>query len=137
MLFLRNYHPKYLSLKQNFIIFIGELPDDAEDGIINQALMKITLESRLITNAFFIKLFRSPYMQENIFGKAWGTAIPNMVGLVEIKKILIPLPPLSEQHCIVAKLGQLMKFCDELEQTIKENKEQINLLLQSALRAAL
>ena len=62
---------------------------------MNQALMRITLFNSTILNSFFIKLFRSPFIQKNIFGQAWGTAIPNMVGLVEIKKILIPLPPLD------------------------------------------
>jgi type I restriction enzyme S subunit len=31
---------------------------------------------------------------------------------------LIPLPPLPEQHRIVAKIDQLMALCDELEQQI-------------------
>lgn len=50
---------------------------------------------------------------------------------------LIPLPPLPEQHRIVAKLEQLMQLCDDLEQSIRQSKEQTNMLLQTALREAL
>src|SRR5690606_41079245 len=90
-----------------------------------------------IRNDFYIKLFRSPYMQELIFKKAWGTAIPNMVGLSERKEILIPLPPITEQQRIVAKLDELMAFCDKLEASIQEIQQQIELLLQQVLREAL
>ncbi|MFA6924115.1 MAG: restriction endonuclease subunit S [Bacteroidales bacterium] len=116
---------------------IAEIPEGAREGIINQALMRITLFNAAIINSFFIKIFRSPYFQKNILGQAWGTAIPNMVGLVEIKKILIPLPPLSEQHRIVQKIEQLMQTCNELEESIKQSAEQNEKLLQQVLREAL
>src|SRR5690606_1661604 len=94
---------------------IAELPENARQGIINQALMRIRLYQIGILNTYFIKLFRSPYMQSKIFEKAWGSAIPNMVGLVVFKEILIPLPPLELQERIVAKLDDLMGYCDALE----------------------
>jgi type I restriction enzyme, S subunit len=116
---------------------IAEIPKGAREGIINQALMRIRLYMAAIRNDFYIKLFRSPYMQELIFKKAWGTAIPNMVGLSDIKEILIPLPPLTEQQRIVTKLDELMAYCDELEASIKESQQQNELLLQQVLREAL
>lgn len=116
---------------------IAEIPDDAREGIMNQALMRIKLFNSTIQNTFFIKLFRSPFMQRNIFSQAWGSAIPNMVGLVEIKKILIPLPPLSEQTRIVQKLDELMRYCNELEASIKQSQQQNEKLLQQVLREAL
>lgn len=36
----------------------------------------------------------------------------------KIKKVIVPLPPLPEQHRIVAKVDQLMTLCDQLEQQI-------------------
>jgi type I restriction enzyme S subunit len=52
-------------------------------------------------------------------------------------QIEIPLPPLSEQQRIVAKLDELMGYCDELEASIKESQQQNELLLQQVLREAL
>jgi len=116
---------------------IAEIPEGAREGIMNQALMRIKLFNSTIINSYFIRLFRSPFMQKNIFSQAWGSAIPNMVGLVEIKKILIPLPPLDEQTRIVQKLDELMQYCNELEASIKESESQNEKLLQQVLREAL
>lgn len=116
---------------------IAEIPEGAREGIMNQALMRIKLFNSTILNSYFIRLFRSPFMQKNIFSQAWGSAIPNMVGLVEIKKILIPLPPLVEQNRIVQKLDELMQYCIELETSIKESESQNEKLLQQVLREAL
>lgn len=57
--------------------------------------------------------------------------IPNLTNLI------FPLPSLSEQHRIVAKLDQLMRHCDELEQSIKQSQTQNEQLLQQVLREAL
>jgi type I restriction enzyme S subunit len=116
---------------------IAEIPEDAREGIMNQALMRIKLFNSTIFNSYFIRLFRSPFMQKNIFSQAWGSAIPNMVGLVEIKKILIPLPPLVEQNRIVQKLDELMQVGNELEESIKQSESQNKKLLQQVLREAL
>jgi len=49
----------------------------------------------------------------------------------------IPLPPLSEQNRIVQKLDELMRYCNELEASIKESEIQNEKLLQQVLREAL
>ena len=49
----------------------------------------------------------------------------------------IPLPPLHEQEQIVAKLEELMAFCDGLEESIKESQGYNERLLQEVLREAL
>lgn len=54
-----------------------------------------------------------------------------------VKELIIPLPPLYEQEQIVAKLEDLMAFCDGLEQSIKESQGYNEMLLQQVLREAL
>jgi len=55
----------------------------------------------------------------------------------DLNPLLIPLPPLSEQHRIVKKLEELMKYCDELEKNIQQSKSENEKLLQQVLREAL
>ena len=40
-----------------------------------------------------------------------------------ISKFLIPIPPLAEQHRIVAKVDELMAICDQLKERLKQSKE--------------
>ncbi|MGI6302682.1 MAG: restriction endonuclease subunit S [Verrucomicrobiota bacterium] len=58
-------------------------------------------------------------------------AVPKMTGSAGQKRVptpyfteqLFPLPPLSEQHRIVARIDQLMARCDALEKLRKEREE--------------
>lgn len=49
-----------------------------------------------------------------IDGKASGTTFKEVSGKI-VSNIPFPLPPLAEQHRIVAKVDELMALCDELE----------------------
>jgi type I restriction enzyme, S subunit len=40
----------------------------------------------------------------------------------KIREILIPFPPLAEQHRIVAEIDRLMALCDRLEESIESAK---------------
>ena len=53
-------------------------------------------------------------ISENL-AKSMGSAIPNL-STAQIKDIVFALPPLPEQHRIVAKVVELMALCDKLEQ---------------------
>ena len=69
-------------------------------------------------------------------GTAKSTSMNNITR-IEFDKLLVPLPPLNEQHRIVAKVDQLMKICDDLEQSIQQNQKYTQELLQVALKEAL
>lgn len=49
-----------------------------------------------------------------LYDNASGTGQPN-VNATALKGLAIPIPPLAEQHRIVAKVDQLMLLCDQLE----------------------
>lgn len=61
----------------------------------------------------------------------------NNITRPQFDNLLIPLPPLAEQHRIVAKLDELMRYCDALEASIQASREQNEGLLQQVLREAL
>lgn len=48
---------------------------------------------------------------------------------------VVPLPPLAEQHRIVAHINQLMDLCDSLEQQINATTEKQTELLSNLIRA--
>jgi len=62
--------------------------------------------------------------------------VPDL-GLGEIKAYRIPLPPLSEQHRIVAKVDELMALCDQLETQLATTQTDSRRLLEAVLHEAL
>jgi len=54
-----------------------------------------------------------------------------------LQNILIPLPPLAEQHRIVAKVDELMALCDQLEASLTTAQTEATRLLESVLHNAL
>jgi type I restriction enzyme, S subunit len=107
-----------------------------EKGIINQALLKITLNESALTNAYFKILFPAFYMQTDTLSDLQGTAQKNMVSVDTLKNEPFPLPPLAEQHRIVAKVDELMALCDQLE-TQTEISIQAHQVLVDTLLATL
>ena len=96
---------------------IGEsyiLPQKIPKGIINQALMKITLyvkEMQCFYQYYFDMILKS---KTNEDGK--GSAMKNIPPFDILKKYLFPLPPLAEQERIVAKIEELFALVDKIEE---------------------
>jgi type I restriction enzyme S subunit len=115
---------------------ISEIPKNAKKGIINQALLKISLNNRLIRNDFFINFFNSDIYQKEIFEKAQGSAIPNMVGVDELKETLIVVPPLKEQWRIVSAVNYHFSLISNANKIVESGVRQSNQLRQAILKVA-
>lgn len=64
--------------------------------------------------SYFCVVLRSPDFLNYVNGKSYGMKMPRL-GTEDGRRALIPLPPLAEQHRIVARVEELMGLCDELE----------------------
>jgi type I restriction enzyme S subunit len=85
----------------------------------------------------FVKLLiESRYFIEYALQSATGTTIKNL-SLKAINEFPIPLPPLAEQHRIVAKVDELMALCDQLEAQLITTQTDSRRLLAAVLRDAL
>lgn len=105
----------------------GQISELVLAGATNQAVAAMIFyesskELKQYIKYYFLKIY------EEIRSLAEGAAQPNL-NVGKIKETLIPLPPLAEQHRIVAKIDQLMALCDNLETRIDAaNSKQTNLL---------
>jgi type I restriction enzyme, S subunit len=72
----------------------------------------------------------------NLLEFAPATAQKN-INLEILNAVLIPLPPLAEQHRIVAKVDSLMALCDQLEAQLSTTQTDSRRLLEAVLDAAL
>lgn len=59
------------------------------------------------------------------------------INLEILMQVTIPLPPLHEQHRIVAKVDELMALCDQLEASITTGEQTRSWLLEAVLHNAL
>jgi type I restriction enzyme S subunit len=110
------------------------VPNDFVEGNVSQHVCII--RPLLLNNLFLHKLVLSPYFQKLIFSSTSGAGREGLPKY-NLEQFIIPLPPLHEQEQIVAKLKDLMEFCDGLEQSIKESQVYNEKLLQQVLREAL
>ena len=100
---------------------IGEtyiLPENIEKGIINQALMKMTITNELSVQFFLMYFDHILKTASDDSGK--GTAMKNIPPFDIFKQFLFPLPPLSEQKRIVKKIDQIFEQLDILEKSLGE-----------------
>ena len=110
--------------------------DEIPEAYVSQsvALTKL-IDIRL--GRFIHFCFQSPIgTGEDLKTSVYGIGRP-VLSLPQIQNLKVPLPPLHEQEQIVSKLEELMKFCDSLEQSIKESQGYNEMLLQQVLREAL
>lgn len=110
------------------------VPTDFLEGNVSQHVCIIRPLSS--NNIFLHKLILSPYFQKLIYSSTTGAGREGLPKY-NLEQFIIPLPPLHEQEQIVAKLEELMAFCDGLEQSIKESQGYNEMLLQQVLREAL
>ncbi len=68
-----------------------------------------------ISPVFLWRWIQSPSVQRELEGNASGTTNQIELNTSTVISHLTPIPPLAEQHRIVAKVDELMALCDRLE----------------------
>jgi type I restriction enzyme S subunit len=133
--FLREVEDKYKVKSGDLVIAMsgattGKLGFNTteETFLLNQRVGKIEL---ILINVKYGYSFLSTKIRENLQISS-GSAIPNL-STEQINNIIFPLPPLAEQHRIVAKLDEIMALCDELEEQKKKKYETHTALNESVL----
>ena len=138
---LKNFHIKphdlLVSCSGVTLGRIVELPENAEPGVINQALLRIRLNHEMIATRYFIEYFRSEMFQRKIFDKSQGSAMPNLVGITEFREITLNVPALiDEQLAIVSEIESRLSVCDNIEKTVNTALQQAEAMRQSILKKA-
>jgi len=95
---------------------IGEtyrLPSDAPIGIINQALMRVTLFD--LNMAEYWQIYFAYMLLNEAQMKGAGSAIKNIPPFEYLKAVLVPVPPLSEQNRLVERYNIILSLIDKYE----------------------
>ena len=89
------------------------IPQDAPEGVINQALLKLTPSKEL--NVCYLQFFFENTVSKILNGVARGGAIKNVPSVKELKAIKIPLPSLETQERLVNVLDNFDAICSDLK----------------------
>jgi hypothetical protein len=109
---------------------------DADYPAIASAYL-IRLRFAKAINVSYVHIaLRSPYGQAELGLGTTKVAQPN-INVKSLAAILVPIPPLAEQHRIVAKVDELMALCDRLEAQLAITQAESRRLLDAALHEAL
>ena len=113
----------------------AKVPLDLGVANISQHVAIIRLAAQGMEH-FFHSLILSPYFQ-GFVDKSQTGAGRGGLPKNRMDAIPVPLPPLAEQHRIVAKVDELMALCGQLEQQLSQADQQRRRLLEAVLAEAL
>ncbi|SDS99183.1 restriction endonuclease subunit S [Erythrobacter sp. HL-111] len=107
------------------------------DPIYPDKLIRIRLDRRLALPEF-IRMAGESDLVRGCIEVFCATTVGNWgVSASNLKEVPFPLPPLAEQHRIVAKVDALMALCDRLEATLTTTDTTRARLLEALLHEAL
>ena len=112
---------------------IGKLAILAEVAVTNQAVCGCTPLAGVSNHYLFLFLL---FQRQQFQRSSEGGAQPN-ISKIKIVSTPFPLPPLAEQHRIVAKIDELMTLYDRLERSVAASGATRSRLLEALLHEAL
>ena len=108
---------------------------DGGKVIYHYHIWKMDIYSERALDKHFSKLFLAA-ISERIKASGNGIAMIHMTK-ERMEKVIHPLPPLEEQHRIVAKVDELMSLCDALEAQTEASISAHQTLVETLLNALL
>jgi type I restriction enzyme S subunit len=132
---IAGYHSKFNVDKPTIVIgrvgyYCGSVHMTEEKTWITDNAFITSFSEENIFSYFMFWLLKGTNLKE----RENATAQPVISGK-KVSPIVVGLPPLTEQHRIVAKVDQLMKLCDELEAKLIKSQTKSEKLVEAAVKA--
>jgi type I restriction enzyme S subunit len=107
-----------------------------EDGWLCGTGSLILRLSKDVCPEFLMMVIGSPPARAYLRGAAVGVTMQNL-NQTALLNLPVGVPPLAEQHRIVAKVDELMAICDQLEAQLTTAQAESRRLLEAVLYRAL
>ena len=106
------------------------------EGILNQHIFRVVPDNSLTTRDFLLVLLRKAIREMAESDHAHGLVMTHINRGPFLNHVVL-IPPLAEQHRIVAKFDELMALCERMEAGLTVADGTRNRLLESLLHGAL
>jgi type I restriction enzyme S subunit len=103
-------------------------------AVLNQHIFRVDIDEENINKLYLMYCFN--YKVDEYISKAHGTAGLAHITKNKFQESYIPIPPLTEQTCIVAKIEELFTKLDAGVDSLKRVQAQLKRYRQSMLKAA-
>jgi len=132
-----------IMLQENDILLAKDGAGIGKMGIVKSLTTQATVNSSLLVirslEAFLAKylfyFLSGPELQNIAKERITGSATPHLFQK-DIKKFILSVPPLEEQHEIVRRVEALFKVADQIEERYKKARVYVDKLTQSILAKA-
>jgi len=121
-------------------VYLGKLaviPEGAKKGIINQALLKISLNEHKMRNDFFLFHFTQKNFKETFFESNRGAGIPNFPPMSDFKKFPFIYPPIHLQNQFAKRVQAIEAQKTQAQSALQKSEDLFNSLLQRAFKGEL
>ena len=106
------------------------------EAYVSQHVALIRPTDKSLSEWILLCLMAPAGARAELVERAYGAGKPGL-NLANIRSLAVPLPPLAEQHRIVAKVHELIAVCDRLEAQLTTAHIESRCLLEAVLREAL
>mgnify|MGYP001051987796 CR=1 FL=1 len=113
---------------------VGVVPELLDGANLTENAAKLT-DLHLVNNKYLALFLDSPFAKEQILSFTISTNQPKLA-LFRIKKIILPLPPQSEQIRIVNEVERILTVIHRLEIIIQDNINRSYRLRKTILKSA-
>lgn len=121
-------------------VYLGKLaiiPDKAKEGIINQALLKLTLDQSKMRNDFFVFHFTQENFKKTYFDSNRGAGIPNFPPMKVFKQFPFITPPIKLQNQFAERVQAIEAQKAQAQASLAQAEDLFNSLLQRAFKGEL
>ncbi len=115
----------------------AEVGTAAEGMAFAGYLVRVRLSARNLLSRFIWVAMNTDHVRDQIEKPIRSAVGLKNVNLTEFAALTIPLPPLAEQHRIVAKVDELMVLCSRLETQLATAQRARGQLLEAVIHEAL
>ena len=115
----------------------GIVEGNPKDLIFPDLFIRVPLDGAKLDCRYFVLAWNSPEMRRRIESVAKTTAGILKINQGHIAALSLPVPPLAEQNRIVAKVDELMRWCDALEARLTAARTTATHLLDATLHQIL